>query len=232
MFESTEVRREWLLTVLLFCSTESTSTSSGPSERSSASSFNRFTDSPAVEEALREGCLACIHHILSSIRSELAGASPDPSPAQLSSVLFMARLCQSMSELCPNLKDCILGKHRASEPALKSAPRQSKKLGKSRAATEVSPAEAKWVGLKEDLLACSLEAYRIWSSTVSKVSNCCIYSILSNICCKLSQLCASYALTLVQSVEIKLLKKRKTRHLIMKFLWSSMSNLDLILQLL
>lgn len=56
-------------------------TSSGPTESSSASSFNRFTDSPAVEEALREGCLACVHHILSSIRSELATASPDPSPA-------------------------------------------------------------------------------------------------------------------------------------------------------
>lgn len=187
----TEVRRLWLLkdmlTELLFCSTDSISTSatsSGPTERSSASSFNRFTDSPAVEEALREGCLVCIHNILSSIRTELASASPNPSPAQLSSVLFMARLCQSMSELCPNLKHCILGKQRGSEAVLKGTPRQSKKLGKSQPATEVSPAEAKWIGLKEALLTCSLEAYRIWSSTLSKVSNWCIYSILCNLCCK------------------------------------------------
>lgn len=140
---------------------------SGPTESSSASSFNRFTDSPAVEEALRDGCVACVRHILSSIRSELAAASPDP--ACLSSVLFMARLCQSMGELCPNLKHCILGKQRGSEATAKGTPRQGKKLGKARAATEVSPAQANWAGLKEELLACSMEAYRIWSSALSKV---------------------------------------------------------------
>lgn len=142
---------------------------SAPSESSSASSFNRFTDSPAVEEALREGCLACVRHILTSIRSELAAASPDPSPACLSSVLFMARLCQSMGELCPNLKHCILGKQSGSETTVKGTPRQGKKLGKARAASEVSPAQAKWIGLKEELLNCSMEAYRIWSSALSKV---------------------------------------------------------------
>ncbi|KAK9535857.1 hypothetical protein VZT92_008212 [Zoarces viviparus] len=146
-----------------------TVTSSGPSESSSASSFNRFTDSPAVEDALREGCVACVRHILSSIRSELASASPDPSPACLSSVLFMARLCQSMGELCPNLKHCILGKQRGSEATAKETPRQGKKLGKARATTEVSPTQAKWACLKEELLVCSMEAYRIWSSALSKV---------------------------------------------------------------
>ncbi|TKS92305.1 Conserved oligomeric [Collichthys lucidus] len=146
-----------------------TVTSSGSTENSSASSFNRFTDSPAVEEALREGCLACVRHILSSIHSELAAASPDPSPARLSSVLFMARLCQSMGELCPNLKHCILGKRSGSETTAKGTPRLGKKLGKSRAAAEVSPAQAKWAGLKEELLNCSMEAYRIWSSALSKV---------------------------------------------------------------
>ncbi|KAE8283508.1 Conserved oligomeric Golgi complex subunit 1 [Larimichthys crocea] len=146
-----------------------TVTSSGTTENSSASSFNRFTDSPAVAEALREGCLACVRHILSSIHSELAAASPDPSPARLSSVLFMARLCQSMGELCPNLKHCILGKQSGSETTAKGTPRLGKKLGKSRAAAEVSPAQAKWAGLKEELLNCSMEAYRIWSSALSKV---------------------------------------------------------------
>ncbi|XP_042250017.1 conserved oligomeric Golgi complex subunit 1 isoform X2 [Thunnus maccoyii] len=146
-----------------------TLSSSGPTEGSSASSFNRFTDSPAVEEALREGCLACVRHILSSIRSELAAASPDPSPACLSSVLFMARLCQSMGELCPNLKHCILGKQMGCEATAKGTPRQGKKLGKARAAAEISPVQAKWAGLKEELLNCSMEAYRIWSSALSKV---------------------------------------------------------------
>lgn len=148
----------------------SVSSSSAPADVSSASSFNRFTDSPAVEEALREGCLACVRHILSSVRSELPAASPDSSPVRLSSVLFMARLCQSMGELCPNLKNCILGKQ--SESVAKGTPRQGKKLGKARAAAEVSPAQAKWAGLKEELLGCSMEAYRIWSSAISKVRRC------------------------------------------------------------
>ncbi|KAM7386207.1 hypothetical protein PAMA_009037 [Pampus argenteus] len=148
---------------------QDTVSSSGPTEGSSASSFNRFTDSPAVEEALRGGCLACVRHILSSIRSELAAASPHPSLARLSSVLFMARLCQSMGELCPNLKHCILGKQMGSDSTPMGTPRQGKKLGKARAAAEVSPAQAKWAGLKEELLNCSMEAYRIWSSALSKV---------------------------------------------------------------
>ncbi|XP_034394856.1 conserved oligomeric Golgi complex subunit 1 isoform X2 [Cyclopterus lumpus] len=146
-------------------SDSSSVTFSDPSESSSASSFNRFTDSPAVEDALRGGCVACVRHILSSIRSELA--SPEPSPACLSSVLFMARLCQSMGELCPNLKHCILGKQRGSETT--GTPRQGKKLGKARTTTEVRPIQAKWAGLKEELLVCSMEAYRIWSSALSKV---------------------------------------------------------------
>ncbi|XP_034448218.1 conserved oligomeric Golgi complex subunit 1 isoform X1 [Hippoglossus hippoglossus] len=146
-----------------------TVSSSGPTEASSASSFNRFMDSPAVEEALREGSLACVRHILSSIHSELAAVSPDPSPTRLSSVLFMARLCQSMGELCPNLKHCILGKQSGAETTAKGTPRQAKKLGRARSATEVSPAQAKWAGLKEELLNCSMEAYRIWSSALAKV---------------------------------------------------------------
>ncbi|XP_074553309.1 conserved oligomeric Golgi complex subunit 1 isoform X2 [Halichoeres trimaculatus] len=146
-----------------------TATSSGPKVSPPVSSFNRFTDSPAVEEALREGCLACIHSILSSIRSKLAAASPHPGLVHLSSVLFMARLCQSMGELCPNLKHCILGKQSGSDASTRETPRQGRKLGKARAAAEVSPAEARWAGLKEELLNCSMEAYRIWSSTLSKV---------------------------------------------------------------
>ncbi|XP_038130522.1 conserved oligomeric Golgi complex subunit 1 isoform X2 [Cyprinodon tularosa] len=134
--------------------------SSGPPD---SSSFNRYTDSPAVEEALREGCVTCVRHILFSIRSEL-----DPAPARLGSVLFMARLCQSLSQLCPSLKQCILGTQSSREAAVSGTPRQGKKLSKSKAAAEVSPEQAKWAGLKEELLGCSMEAYRIWSSARAK----------------------------------------------------------------
>ncbi|XP_029997370.1 conserved oligomeric Golgi complex subunit 1 isoform X3 [Sphaeramia orbicularis] len=144
-----------------------TVSSSKPAEGSSVSSFNRSMDSPAVE-ALREGCVACVRHILSSISSELAAASPQPCPTRLSSVLFMARLCQSMGELCPNLRNCILGKQNMTEVPVKGTPRQGKKLGKARPTAEVSPAQAKWAELKEELLNCSMEAYRIWNSALSK----------------------------------------------------------------
>ncbi|XP_054891119.1 conserved oligomeric Golgi complex subunit 1 isoform X2 [Poeciliopsis prolifica] len=134
--------------------------SSGPPD---SSSFNRYTDSAAVEEALREGCVACVRHILSWVRSELGSA-----PTRLSSVLFMARLCQSVGELCPSLKHCILGRRGTREASAKGTPRQGKKLGKPKAAPDVSPAQAKWAELKEELLRCSMDAYRIWSSALSK----------------------------------------------------------------
>ncbi|XP_064866874.1 conserved oligomeric Golgi complex subunit 1 isoform X2 [Oncorhynchus nerka] len=138
------------------------------------SSFDRFTDAMAVEETLRERCLACVRDIITCVRSKLGAASPvgsSPGPARLSSVLFMARLCQSLSKLCPNLRQCILGKQgcAAADPVTKGTPRQSRKLGKAAArATEVSPAQAKWACLKEELLVVSMEAYRIWSSALSK----------------------------------------------------------------
>ncbi|XP_015259637.1 PREDICTED: conserved oligomeric Golgi complex subunit 1 [Cyprinodon variegatus] len=144
---------------VILCSAGSRS-SSGPPD---SSSFNRYTDSPAVEEALREGCVTCVRHILFSIRSEL-----DPAPARLGAVLFMARLCQSLSQLCPSLKQCILGTQSSREAAVSGTPRQGKKLSKSKAAAEVSPEQAKWAGLKEELLGCSMEAYRIWSSALAK----------------------------------------------------------------
>uniref|UniRef100_A0A674AU52 Conserved oligomeric Golgi complex subunit 1 n=1 Tax=Salmo trutta TaxID=8032 RepID=A0A674AU52_SALTR len=153
----------------------SDNTGSGSSSGSgTVSSFDRFTDAVAVEETLRERCLACVRDIITCVRSKLGAASPvgsSPSPAHLSSVLFMARLCQSLSKLCPNLRQCILGKQggAAADPVTKGTPRQSRKLGKAAAkATEVSPAQAKWACLKEELLVVSMEAYRIWSSALSK----------------------------------------------------------------
>uniref|UniRef100_A0A672SPT0 Conserved oligomeric Golgi complex subunit 1 n=1 Tax=Sinocyclocheilus grahami TaxID=75366 RepID=A0A672SPT0_SINGR len=123
----------------------------------------------AVEDILREHCLACVRDILSSVRAELANAqTKTTSPSQLSSVLFMARLCQSMGELCPSLKQCILGKQGGLDPVSRGTPRQGKKLGKGNTAkaADVSPAQAKWSCLNEELLSCSMEAYGIWSSAL------------------------------------------------------------------
>lgn len=138
-----------------------------------ASAFDRFKDAAVVEESLREACLACIQQILAHVRSELAG-SPGPTPgpitapARLSAVLFVARLCQSAGELCPSLRRCVLGRAGAAAP--QGTPRQGRKPGKSKAAaSELTPGQAKWARLKEELLACSMEAYRIWSTALSKV---------------------------------------------------------------
>ncbi|XP_068606031.1 conserved oligomeric Golgi complex subunit 1 [Brachionichthys hirsutus] len=146
-----------------------TGSSPGPTENPPGSSLSRFVDSPAVEEALRDGCLACVRHVLSAVRHELDTVSAAPSLAFLSSVLFLGRLCRSMIELCPNLKTCILGKQNGSGVAAKGTPRQGRKQGKGRSVAEVSPAQAQWAGLEEELVSCSMEAYRIWNSAISKM---------------------------------------------------------------
>ncbi|XP_035253602.1 conserved oligomeric Golgi complex subunit 1 isoform X1 [Anguilla anguilla] len=146
---------------------------SEPRPAGGASAFDRFTDAGVVEDTLRAHCLACVRDVLSCVRAELAVARGDAlgprPPAQLSSALFLARLCQSVAELCPNLKQCILGKQAGPDPVGRATPRQGKKLGKSVSkATEVSPAQAQWAELKEELQSCSMEAYRIWSSALSQ----------------------------------------------------------------
>ncbi|KAK7174617.1 hypothetical protein R3I93_001734 [Phoxinus phoxinus] len=136
-----------------------------------SSPINRFMDAGAVEDILREHCLACVRDVLASVRAELTNAHDQTSsPSQLSSVLFMARLCQSMGELCPSLKQCILGKQGGMDPVSRGTPRQGKKLGKGSTAkaADVSPAQAKWSCLKEELLSCSMEAYGIWSSALTR----------------------------------------------------------------
>uniref|UniRef100_A0A3B3ZLC6 Conserved oligomeric Golgi complex subunit 1 n=1 Tax=Periophthalmus magnuspinnatus TaxID=409849 RepID=A0A3B3ZLC6_9GOBI len=122
-----------------------------------------FDQSPAPGQALRQGSVACVRHILQHIRSQLS-----PRPDNLTPVLFLARLCQSMAELCPSLKQCILGKQTESQPTPKGTPRQGK-LPRSSRPTEASPAQAQWAQVKEELLSCSMEAYRIWSNALSKV---------------------------------------------------------------
>lgn len=132
-----------------------------------ASCVNHYADGPAVEQALSERCTTCLADIVSSVRTELAASS-----GQMSSVLFLARLCQSLGELCPSLKQCILG--RQGENRSTGSPRvQSRKLGKAGVSkgVDLSPAQVTWARIKDELLACSMDAYRIWSSAVSQVKH-------------------------------------------------------------
>ncbi|KAM9222271.1 conserved oligomeric Golgi complex subunit 1 [Leptosomus discolor] len=138
------------------------------------SAFDRYADAGTVEGLLRDHCVACIHHVLGGVRQELqsaqslllGGQADAPSDARLNAVLFMARLCQSLPELCPHLKQCILGHSGSPEMALKET-RSTKKLGKGKT-QEVTPVQAKWQGVKAELLQQSLFAYQIWSSAVTK----------------------------------------------------------------
>ncbi|XP_043941074.1 conserved oligomeric Golgi complex subunit 1 isoform X2 [Protopterus annectens] len=139
--------------------------------------FDRYSDASTVEEMLRSHCVSCVHNILDCVKAELRTAESKIlghkcalNSCNLVSVLYMARLCQSLGELCPHLKQCILGQSGNVDLVVKES-RISKKVGKGKV-KEVNPAQAKWQEVKEHLLQQSLAAYRIWSTTVSKVLFC------------------------------------------------------------
>lgn len=137
------------------------------------SAFDRFSDAGTVQGLLRERCLTCVQHLLGCVQEQLQSAQSQlepPGDARLNAVLFMARLCQALPELCPHLQRCVLGRAGGAEPAPKE-PRSAKKLGKGKA-QEVSPELAKWQGVKAELLQQSLVAYQLWSSAVTKVRGC------------------------------------------------------------
>ncbi|NXD10107.1 COG1 protein, partial [Nothocercus nigrocapillus] len=138
----------------------------------SRSAFDRYADAGTVEGLLREHCVACVRYVLGCVRQELQRAqsaqaerAEAPGTAPLSAVLFLARLCQSLSQLCPHLKHCILGHSGSTEAALRES-RSTKKLGKGKA-QEMSPVQAKWQEVKAELLQQSLFAYQLWSSAVT-----------------------------------------------------------------
>ncbi|NXX75408.1 COG1 protein, partial [Urocolius indicus] len=137
------------------------------------SAFDRYADAGALEGLLRRHCLACVRRLLGCVCQELqrvqsllAGMEDATSDAKLDTVLFVARLCQALPELSPHLRLCVLGRAGGSEAAPKDT-RSTKKLAKGKA-QEVSPEQAEWQGVKEELLQQSLFAYQIWSSAVSK----------------------------------------------------------------
>ncbi|XP_062930613.1 conserved oligomeric Golgi complex subunit 1 isoform X1 [Mobula hypostoma] len=135
------------------------------------SAFDRYADTAKVEEMLQTECIACVQYILNCVRAELKMADErlqscpySPNDCNLNTILFMARLCQSIGELCPHLKQCILGKSSSNDIC---ELRPVKKLGKGKL-QEVKPAQAKWQEIKDQLLQQSMSAYRIWNVAISK----------------------------------------------------------------
>uniref|UniRef100_A0A8D2KUX7 Conserved oligomeric Golgi complex subunit 1 n=2 Tax=Varanus komodoensis TaxID=61221 RepID=A0A8D2KUX7_VARKO len=138
------------------------------------SAFDRFADAGTVEELLRSHCIRCVDYVLGCVREKLhhaqdtlQGCTNALHNPKINTVLFMARLCRSMGELCPHLKQCILGKSGCPENVARE-PWPLKKVGKGKT-QEVNPIKAKWQELKEQLLRDSLSAYQIWSTAVAKV---------------------------------------------------------------
>ncbi|XP_060058658.1 conserved oligomeric Golgi complex subunit 1 isoform X2 [Erinaceus europaeus] len=135
------------------------------------SAFDRYADAGTVQEKLQTHSVACIQHTMDYIQGELQNIEAVVqakqgvlSGAKLHTVLFMARLCQSLAELCPHLKQCIVGKSGSPEKPARALKKQGK--GKT---PEVVPVQAKWQEVKELLLQQSVMGYRVWSSAVSKV---------------------------------------------------------------
>ena len=146
-----------------------------PPTAAESCAFDRFADAETVQETLRTHSAACIQDITDCIQAELLsieqaiqGQQDVLDGARLHSALFMARLCQSLGELCPHLKQCILGRSGSPERPSRDS-RALKKQGKGKA-QEVLPTQARWQDVKELLLQRSVTGYRVWGSAVVRVS--------------------------------------------------------------
>ncbi|KAM9296046.1 conserved oligomeric Golgi complex subunit 1 [Gastrophryne carolinensis] len=130
------------------------------------SAFERYGDAGVVQEMLSRHCLLCLQSVQDAVKARLDQAVSGHGDAllgsELAAVLFLARLCQSLGELCPHLKQCILGQTRSPD-----LPRSAKKPGKGKMA-EKPQVSCKWQELRERLNRQSLDAYSIWSAAVIK----------------------------------------------------------------
>ncbi|XP_018425831.1 PREDICTED: conserved oligomeric Golgi complex subunit 1 [Nanorana parkeri] len=136
------------------------------------SAFDRYGDANTVQEMLSQHCLTCMQHIQDSVKVQLQAAAETGLASrgdgllgsQVATVLFLARLCQSLGELCPHLKQCILGKSGSLDISTRE-PRSTKKTGKGKQ-PDKPQIRCKWQELKDKLIKQSLDAYSIWSSAV------------------------------------------------------------------
>uniref|UniRef100_A0A8C5P4D7 Conserved oligomeric Golgi complex subunit 1 n=1 Tax=Jaculus jaculus TaxID=51337 RepID=A0A8C5P4D7_JACJA len=162
------------LLAYLPCSDAHLSKGTTATQQARNSAFDRYADAGTVQDMLCTHSVACIRSIVDYIQAELQGIDAAMQGQQdvlhgpkLHAALFMARLCQSLGELCPHLKQCIVGKSGSSEKPAREA-RTLKKQGKGKS-QEVLPVQAKWQEVKEVLLQQSVMGYRVWSSAVVTV---------------------------------------------------------------
>uniref|UniRef100_A0A5F9DSB3 Conserved oligomeric Golgi complex subunit 1 n=1 Tax=Oryctolagus cuniculus TaxID=9986 RepID=A0A5F9DSB3_RABIT len=145
-----------------------------PPPQAKNSAFDRYADAGTVRDLLRAQSAVCIGRITGRIQAELRsieeavqGQQAVRSGVQLHAVLFMARLCQSLGELCPHLKQCIVGKPGSPEKPARE-PRALKKAAKGKG-QDAAPTQAEWQEVREMLLQQSVQGYRVWSAALVKV---------------------------------------------------------------
>lgn len=139
--------------------------------------FDRHADADTVQELLRARCGACIGHLADRVGTELQriqdtvqGQPNALRGGPLHAALFLARLCRSLGELCPHLKQSILGKAGPAEPPGREPRAAPWKQSKGKATAEPSPAEAQWRDLRARLQQQSELGFRVWSTALVDVS--------------------------------------------------------------
>ncbi|XP_004860624.1 conserved oligomeric Golgi complex subunit 1 isoform X1 [Heterocephalus glaber] len=145
-----------------------------PMQQARNSAFDRYADAGTVQDMLRTHSMACIKYITDCIQAELQsiegavqGQENVLRSTKLHTVLFMARLCQSLGELCPHLKQCIVGRSRSTEKPAREV-KALRKQGKGKA-QDALHMQSPWQEVKELLLQQSVMGYRVWSSAVVNV---------------------------------------------------------------
>ncbi|XP_055994109.1 conserved oligomeric Golgi complex subunit 1 [Sorex fumeus] len=136
--------------------------------------FDRHADAGTLRELLRARCVGCVRQLTDRVGAELGriqeatrGERGALRGGALQAALFLARLCQSLGELCPHLKQSILGKSGSTEKPARD-PRTPKKPGKG-TAPEPDPAQAQWQEVQELLRQQSLRGFRAWSTAAVDV---------------------------------------------------------------
>ncbi|XP_078723425.1 conserved oligomeric Golgi complex subunit 1 isoform X3 [Lampetra fluviatilis] len=150
-----------------------------PPPQQDGAGFDRFADSGRVQETLQKESASCITALSACARGHLdtsaellqegGGGDDEQRRHHLAIVLFVARLCRAIPELCPSLRLAILGSAGAASPpeAVRSSPRAP--AGEARS-VPARRAYTAWTELSEELGALSLRAYDAWSRNVAQVA--------------------------------------------------------------
>lgn len=137
------------------------------------SAFDRYADAETVQAMLRTHSMECVKYIMGCIQAELQSievvvqAQEDVLHSTKLHGPRHGRLCQSLGELCPHLKLCIVGRSRSAEKPERET-RAPKKQAKGKA-QDLTPGQAQWQEVKELLLQHSVTGHQVWSSAVVTV---------------------------------------------------------------